>query len=70
MPTKLTRTETQALIDKLVIKAEALELEAVAKRYVLPDTPKKEARRQEGIVAEKAAKIVRRSIQELTASLH
>jgi ribosomal protein L19E len=67
---KLTRTEVRALIDKLVIKAEALELEAVAKSRVVPDTPKKEARRLEGIAAKKAAKIVRQNIQELTALLH
>jgi ribosomal protein L19E len=66
---KLTRLEIRALIDKLVVKAEALEMEAIAKSRVVPDTPKKQARRLEGIVAQKAAKIVRRNIQELNSLL-
>lgn len=62
---KLTRLEVRALIDKLVIKAEALALEAVAKSKALL-----EQRQLEGIAAKKAAKIVRSNIQELTALLH
>ena len=62
---KLTRTEVKALIDKLVIKAEALEMEAIAKSKA-----RHEQRQLEGKAAKKAAKIVRQNIQELTALLH
>jgi hypothetical protein len=62
---KLTRTEVKALIDKLVIKAEALEMEAIAKSKAVLDH-----RRAEGIAAKEAAKIVRSNIQEMTALLH
>ena len=62
---KLTRLEVRALIDKLVIKAEALEMEAVAKTKA--HHPQRQA---EGIAARKRAKIYRSKIQELTALLH
>lgn len=62
---KLTRQEIRALIDKLVIKAEALELEAIAKAKA-----RHELRQAEGKTAKKAAKIIRANIQELTALLH
>lgn len=61
----LTRQEIRALIDKLVIKAEALELEAIAKSKA-----RHEQRQLEGQAARKAAKIIRSNIQELTALLH
>jgi ribosomal protein L19E len=62
---RLTRLEIRALIDKLVIKAEALEMEAVAKTKA-----RHHQRQAEGIAARKAAKICRSNIQELTALLH
>lgn len=67
---KLTHTQTQALIDKLVVQAERLELEAVAKSHIKPDTPRKEQRMVEGITARMAALITREQIRELTATLH
>lgn len=61
----LTRQEVRALINKLVIKAEALELEAIAKSKA-----RHEQRQLEGKAAKKAAKIIRSNIRELTALLH
>ena len=62
---KLTRQEVRALINKLEVRAEALELEAIAKSKA-----RHEQRRLEGRAARNEALILRSNIQELAALLH
>lgn len=57
-------------MDELHERAERLELEATAKRYIVPDTPKKWGILRDGNLADKQAAICRREIQRLAQLLH
>ena len=60
----------QAQIDAMLLQAERLELEHIAKRLVSADDPKGAAIRKRGFAAKREAKRLRAKIHRLVAALN